>query len=357
MPTALHIHFWADIRNTAGSVEKVILSLATHGRAYSHAVACCPPQAISRDFYRHRNVDVYAFHENHLRNRILNKMFRLDAFTYPSLIATIEELRPDILHFHNRQELVDAVIERLSYRPGVAVHYHRHFAQPIVPRSADILLTVSRATESHILSKTGTATKCCVLYNPLSQELLEIAGAAPLPEPHNTSPLFLFGGGGGHHKGGRELIEAFQRLPLGTARLALAGNFGTESGSLASGIEIMGILPVSRFLGLMKDSDIVVMPSRDESFGLIAQEAMFLGRPLIATKIGGLGEFVDDECAIIVEPGNVESLYLGMLSALAMLKDDVRRSVMLVSARKKVERFAPENIVAQLEKFYDECLQ
>lgn len=36
VPRVLHIHFWADIRNSAGSVEKVITAFASQGQRYCH---------------------------------------------------------------------------------------------------------------------------------------------------------------------------------------------------------------------------------------------------------------------------------------------------------------------------------
>ncbi|MFN4326857.1 MAG: glycosyltransferase [Azonexus sp.] len=222
-PSVLHIHFWADIRNSAGSVEKVITAFASHGERYRHWVACCPTESELPSTFEHHGVTVYTFRENRMANRVFNKMFRLNAFTFGDLVRLIDRLRPDVLHFHNRQELVDGVVRRLKYRPAVVVHYHRHFMQPVVPVSADRLLFVSQCTADDIIGKTATRKPSSIVFNPLSLEVLaRVSDCAERPHGRRPSTI-LFGGGGNPIKGGKELIEAFSALPPGAARLILAG--------------------------------------------------------------------------------------------------------------------------------------
>lgn len=164
--TVLHIHFWADIRNSAGSVEKVITAFASHGQAYRHEIACCPTEPSVPQIFEHHGVTVHAFRESRLVNRIFNKMLRLNAFTFSDLVRLINRLQPAILHFHNRQELVDSIVRRLNYRPVALVHYHRHFASPVIPTLADRLLFISQRTADDILGKTGTNKPSDIVFNP-----------------------------------------------------------------------------------------------------------------------------------------------------------------------------------------------
>lgn len=53
--------------------------------------------------------------------------------------------------------------------------------------------------------------------------------------------------------------------------------------------------PRAKFLSHMAASDIVIVPSRYESFGLVAAEAMLLGKPVVANAVGGLEEVVRHE--------------------------------------------------------------
>lgn len=353
-PSALHIHFWADIRNTAGSVEKVITAFASHGQRYRHLIACCPGGGKTEAPFDHQGVAVHPFRENVLANRVLNKLLRLDAFTYGDLVRQINRLRPEVVHFHNRQELVDAVVSRLAYRPAVVVHYHRHFAKPVVPKKLDRLLFISRRTADDILGKTGSVAPYSIVFNPLSLEVLARAKDADSGTAANPLPVILFGGGGNPIKGGKELIEAFAALPTGSARLILAGrNVEKLPGLPQPGIEVIGEVPASRFFDLMLAADIVTMPSYDEPFGLIAQEAMLLRKLLVVAGTGGLTEFTGPDCAVIIDPKDVASLRQGLETALAMLKAPDRLTERLDNASRRVATFFPKAVAEQLEAVYD----
>jgi glycosyltransferase involved in cell wall biosynthesis len=350
----LHIHFWADIRNSAGSVEKVITAFASHGQRYRHLIACCPVDGAVVEPFEHQGVLTYPFRENRLANRVLNKMLGLNAFTYDNLVRLINRLRPAVLHFHNRQELVDAVVSRLAYRPAVVVHYHRHFAEPVVPGLVNRLLFISRRTADDILGKTGSRAPYSIVFNPLSLEVLGRAGQVAAVPPVNSQPVILFGGGGNPIKGGRELIEAFAALPVGSARLVLAGRNIEKLGGLPyPGIEVIGEVPASRFFDLMLTADIVTMPSYDEPFGLIAQEAMLLRKLLVAAGSGGLAEFTGPDCAVIIEPKSVAALSNGLLQALGLLKEPQLLQEKLSCAYQRVAAFFPPVVAAELESVYD----
>lgn len=359
-PTALHIHFWADIRNSAGSVEKVITSFASQGQRYRHVIACCPTLQVAPSSFEHHGVSVYTFHENHLINRLCNKMLRLNLFTFGSLVRLIEHLRPDVLHFHNRQELVDDVVRRLSYRPAVVVHYHRHFAHPVIPALVDRLVFISQRTADDILGKTATDKSSDIVFNPLSLEVLDRVGGGEAEPRVGNVPTILFGGGGNPIKGGKELIEAFAALPAGSARLVLAGrNVEKLPGLPQEGIVVIGEVPAQHFFDLMQKAEIVTMPSYDEPFGLIAQEAMLLRKLLVVSGSGGLAEFTGDDCAVIIQPMNVGSLRDGLVRALSLLGETTAttRNAMLDRALERVDAFRPPVVTQQLEQIYDTAQQ
>jgi glycosyltransferase involved in cell wall biosynthesis len=69
----------------------------------------------------------------------------------------------------------------------------------------------------------------------------------------------------------------------------------------------------------MSAADIVVIPWHHEGFGVAAAEAMALGKPVVATRAGGLPEVIGLN-GRLVEPGDVN----GLRSAILELADDVR---------------------------------
>ncbi len=86
-------------------------------------------------------------------------------------------------------------------------------------------------------------------------------------------------------------------------------------------IQFFGVVPRDRLDGLYASYDVVLMPSRYESFGLVAIEAMSAGKPVIALKVGGLAEVVKDAVnGISIDPGT--DLVAGIASALGRLHSD-----------------------------------
>lgn len=245
-------------------------------------------------------------------------------------------------------------VKRLNYRPRVVVHSHCHFGQPTIPRGADHLWFISQTTAADILGKVPCSVSYSVIYNPLSEELCQRFkrhGTTSLSA--HSPPIILFGGGGNPIKGGEELIAAFASLPVGSARLILAGrNVEKLPGLPCPNAEVIGEVPAEKFFNRMEPSSMVAMPSPDEDFGLVAQEAVALNRLVLVSSAGGLKEFTDPGCAIVVEPHSVESLRQGLLRGLAVLADPFLLANMLEAARSRVNRFLSNKICAELEAVY-----
>ena len=75
-------------------------------------------------------------------------------------------------------------------------------------------------------------------------------------------------------------------------------------------------------LNEMASAELIAIPSRYESFGIVALEAMALGRPVVATKVGGLPEVLAGADALLVEPDNAEELSAAIAAVLSRLQSD-----------------------------------
>lgn len=126
------------------------------------------------------------------------------------------------------------------------------------------------------------------------------------PSPRPREPPRVVGFGRLVPEKGFDLaIRAFAavRRQVPGARLVLAGEGParpelealTRDLGLAEAIEFVGPVRPDQVPALLDGASLVVVPSRwDEPFGLVALEAAFMARPVVATRVGGLGEVVED---------------------------------------------------------------
>jgi len=123
-------------------------------------------------------------------------------------------------------------------------------------------------------------------------------------------------------------------------------------------VQELGISDKVIFTGFVKNItdlyrclDIVVLPSRSEGFGRTIAEAMAMGKPVIASRVGGLPELISEgETGLLVPPGDSNSL------ADAIVKLVENRSLakkLGFNGRRKVkEQFSVEKNVRKIERVY-----
>ena len=146
-------------------------------------------------------------------------------------------------------------------------------------------------------------------------------GVDPTPDPPPAEPRgpYLLGVGRlGRMKGFDLLIEAFADADLDPAVALVIGGDGPERTALAELAAARGVAHRVSFLGgldpvevaqWMADALAVVVPSRAESFGIVALEAWRAGVALVMTNRGGAVEFVrDGSDALLVDPLDREAL-------------------------------------------------
>jgi len=111
------------------------------------------------------------------------------------------------------------------------------------------------------------------------------------------------------------LIKACAKLAGVDFRLWLAGD-GPQRKSLENLVAGLGMTSHITFWGflddirpLMWEADLFVLPSKTpEPFGIVALEAMACGLPVVATKAGGVLDFVDESCGWLVRPNDPDDL-------------------------------------------------
>ena len=105
-----------------------------------------------------------------------------------------------------------------------------------------------------------------------------------------------------------------------------------------------------------KRSLIGLLPSvGPETFGIVVLEAMSCGRPVIASRIGGIPDVVaDGETGLLVPPGDIEALRSAMAELLA---NPELREQMGCAAVQRAAQFSASAIVPRVERIYQELIE
>lgn len=151
-------------------------------------------------------------------------------------------------------------------------------------------------------------------------------------------------------------------LDRGIKAKALLIGDGPDRGECQQLARELGIWQQTRFLGkqselasVLSASDVFLIPSGNESFGLSALEAMACGIPVISSDVGGLPELnVDGETGFVVPVGNVEKLAEQTIQVLTnkSLLDKLAKG----AYQRATHTFAKERIVPQYETLYESVL-
>jgi N-acetyl-alpha-D-glucosaminyl L-malate synthase BshA len=158
------------------------------------------------------------------------------------------------------------------------------------------------------------------------------------------------------------LLAIFDRIRRSVpSRLLLVGD-GPELATAYRVARELGISDLIHIVGaqeeivpLLSISDVFLLPSAQESFGLAALEAMACEVPVVASNVGGLPEVIQDGVCGFLHP--VEALDAMAASAIALLTDEPLRKRMARAACRRVrEHFCVERVVPMYENCYREIL-
>ncbi|MFK8295720.1 N-acetyl-alpha-D-glucosaminyl L-malate synthase BshA [Capnocytophaga canimorsus] len=156
-----------------------------------------------------------------------------------------------------------------------------------------------------------------------------------------------------------DVIEVFYRIQMKIpAKLILVGE-GPEKEAAEQQCKDLGIKHKVRFLGNSLDvdrilclSDLFLLPSESESFGLAALEAMAAGVPVIATDVGGLPEVIENGFSGFLSPlADVNAM---ANNAIHILQDDTTLKKFKEQARISALRFDENKIIPLYENLYYE---
>jgi glycosyltransferase involved in cell wall biosynthesis len=254
-----------------------------------------------------------------------------------------------------------------DYHTRIDKRWHVRLDQ-LSTRLSQVVIAVSRHTADHLVNLEGApSAKVRTVLNGIDFQRVRLSC------PDAPARLRQELGGAGAHlllvparlhpeKGHTHLFRALPDILRAADRpvillLAGAGPFET---AYRNEVSRLGCSDSVRFLGFRRDlpdlmavADLVVLPSVAEAFGLVVAEALYLGTPVVATRVGGIPEIVDDGLdGVLVPPADSAALAAAVSS---LLRDPERRHRLAAAGRAKVvARFRFEDMVRAYERIYEE---
>jgi L-malate glycosyltransferase len=157
-----------------------------------------------------------------------------------------------------------------------------------------------------------------------------------------------------------DILDRVLKMGVRT-RLVMVGD-GSERRNAEHRARCLGIFEHCSFVGkqprivdYLSASDVLLLPSEQESFGLAALEAMACEVPVIASRVGGLPEVVTQgETGYLSEVGDIEQM---AVAAARLLTDNELRVEMGRKARESaISRYRTDVVIPQYIDFYEEVI-
>jgi glycosyltransferase involved in cell wall biosynthesis len=305
----------------------------------------------------------------------VGRTYRVDGLI--RLAQLLRRERADVLHTHTLAA-ANALARMAGVLARVGVVSHLHIANHFRPatrvllagldnataRLAAALLAVSEDTR-RAYEDQGYPHRIDVVYNGVAATSLVADGLREELSIPPTAPLVVEVGRLCEVKGQRELIDAIARVP--DARLVLVGADLEQGGAYERALRHhaaeLGVGDRVVFAGYRDDAmrivaaaDVFALPSWTEGLPLVVLEAMALGRPVIATTVGGTPEVVSDgETGLLVPPRDVKALTAALERALD--DEELRRRLGAAGKRRVEERFSSEAMTRKVLAVYDEVVR
>jgi glycosyltransferase involved in cell wall biosynthesis len=159
-----------------------------------------------------------------------------------------------------------------------------------------------------------------------------------------------------------QLLHAWTavRRALPAARLWIVGD-GEDGPRLQSLAQRLGISDTCRFVGYRDDArayiaaaDVLVITSMYESFGYVALEACACGTPVVASRVDGLVDIIQDRVeGFLIPPGDSDALPARVIE---LLRDPGLRKSMGDAGRRRATLFRPDTVYRAWRELIDECM-
>lgn len=284
--------------------------------------------------------------------------------------AEVREWQPDVVHLHSTFAglVMRPVLRARASCPGIVYCAH---GWSFDRRTGGSQVALARALErvlaglcdrivcvSHQDFEQGARAgipnaKMSVVLNGIADHKPR-GEAADRGEWPGQGLRILFVGRLDAQKGVDVLLAAMRTLGTRAAALVVGSSVVGDDSTLAGlpdNVRLVGWLPRARIQQLYAAADVLVMPSRWEGLPIVALEAMRAGLPVVATRVGGIPEAVEDGVTgRLVDMDSPSQLAAALRSLDAATLQDMSQR----ARRRFVEAFQIDRVVNELDRLYRE---
>lgn len=365
----------------AGGLQQIVHDLARGLLAHGHSVQVVT-QRYPRTLPAHSTIDQIAVRRLLFISPSWRSLRRgrLDLVGFGLLNAPrirrqlahlISDFAPDVIHYHYPQTLNPFVLAVLNgSRTRLIVTFHgveideaqrgstadRNRLRAILARSDRVTAVSGAALEMVIAFDPSIIAKAHVVYNGVPDAVFE----PPMPY-HHARRYLLSAGRLVQPKGFDLLIDGFAQIaadyPHSDLILAGDGDYRAELEAqaarhgLSERVIFAGNVARAQLAGMIENCYFIVVPSRAETFGLFAVEAMALGRRVIASAVGGLPEIVGTSNSLS-DNQLVAATADGIAAGLHTWLADPHFTIDSAVNRQQAERFRMETMINAYEQHY-----
>lgn len=342
-----------------------------------HFISYRQPVRLETEF--HSNIN---FHEVRPRNYPLFEFPPYELTLISKIIEVVKFEKLDVLHVHyaiphafsayNAKEILASegihipVVTTLHGTDVTLVGKDRYL-EPVVSYSinqSDAITAVSHFLKKETLEHFDVKKEIQVIYNFVDLQKFQKKSfdhfknsIAPNGEPiitHTSNFRSL--------KRVDDALKVFAKVRQTTpAKFLLIGD-GPERSNMEDLCRRLDLCDDIRFLGkvnsvedILSISDVFILPSQTESFGLAALEAMACQCPVISTNVGGLPEVnIDGQTGFLAEVGDIDAMAERTIEILS--NDDLRKDLR-AAAYKQAQRFDLQNILPEYESLYESLVE
>ncbi|WOJ89689.1 glycosyltransferase family 4 protein [Methylocapsa polymorpha] len=233
-----------------------------------------------------------------------------------ALVRLCWRFKPDVIHAHMMSSAVFGYFaSKLTGAPLVTTMHNSFDGHSGLMRLGRIVVAVSSAERDFLLTRGFSPDQVVVILNGPNGSPRE--NFRPTIEPALATPSIATVCGLHQRKGVHDLIAAFAEVlrDFPDWRLNIIGE-GPDREKLEALARELGVSQSTHFLGsifapkkLLQRSDIFVMASYAEPFGLAIAEARAAGCAIVATDVGGIPELLAyGKAGQLVEPGHPEQI-------------------------------------------------